>query len=232
MRFTLLGSVRVHIGEETHTLPRAQTRGLLALLLINIEQPLSVDAIVGALWAGSAPSTARAQVHNSISSIRALASRWGQPDLLASGARGYQLTVEPEQVDLHLFDRQVRAARQVPDAEAAVSLFRDGLQHWKGTALADAAGAFVDGMRTHLTERRLAAIEDLVELELSLGRHRAVVPDLAQLVEVHPLRERLRAMLMLAMYRCGRQAEALHIFHTYRKMLADHEGLDPGAARR
>ena len=230
MRFIVLGSVAVVDGDRHLTVPRAQARGLLALLLLDAGRPVSMAAIEEAMWAGTPPPTARAQVHNAVSSIRALLTRLGAGDSVASGAFGYRLGISPELVDVHRFDRLVGQARVAPDPSDGVRLLREALALWRGEPLADASGAYVSAARAHLVERQLAALEDLADRELRLGRYAELVAKLRPWVAAHPLRERLRARLLIALYRCGRQAEALRDYHAYRRMLAEHEGLDPGAA--
>jgi len=231
MRFTVLGPVGVATDDRWQAVPRAQTRALFALLMLNAGRPMSLGVVVESLWGGSAPPTARAQVHGSIHAIRKLLAELGTPDAVESGAFGYQLAIEPLAVDAILLDQQVHRARQAADsgdALEAVRLLRDGLSLWRGEPLSDAAGAFVEATRARLVERRLSAVDTLAELELRLGRHADLVAELEPVVSAYPLRESLRGHLMLALYRSGRQVEALQSYRAYRQLLADEEGLDPG----
>jgi DNA-binding SARP family transcriptional activator len=231
MRFTVLGPVTVVTGEHQHRLPRAQTRGLLAYMLLNLGQRVSREAMIEALWGGAAPSTAKSQVHNAITVIRARLAELGAGDVFVGGPSGYQLMVEPGQVDAAAFEASARQAREVAGRGAhdeAVALLREGLALWQGFPLADASGAYVDAARARLVERRLTAYEDLADSELELGRAEAVVTEIAPLVDEYPMRERLRARQMTALYRSGRQVEALQSYRAYRTLLAEHEGLDPG----
>ncbi|MEJ3745739.1 BTAD domain-containing putative transcriptional regulator [Actinomycetes bacterium KLBMP 9797] len=200
-------------------------------MLLNLDHPVSREAIIEALWAGTAPSTAKSQVHNAITVIRGRLAELGAEDVFAGGPSGYQLLVEPERVDVAVFTARVREARTAAgrgDHAAAARLLREGLALWTGEPLADASGAFVDAARARLVERRLTAYEDLADAELELGRAEAVVAEIAPLVDRHPMRERLRARQMTALYRSGRQVEALQSYRAYRALLAEHEGLDPG----
>lgn len=231
MRYTVLGPVTVVTAEHQHRLPRAQTRGLLAYMLLNLGQRVSREAMIEALWGGAAPSTAKSQVHNAITVIRARLAELGADEVFVGGPSGYQLLVEPDQVDAAAFEAKARQARQVADRgarEEAAALLREGLALWQGAPLADASGAYVDAARARLVERRLTAYEDLADAELELGRAEAVVTEIAPLVDEYPMRERLRARQMTALYRSGRQVEALQSYRAYRTLLAEHEGLDPG----
>ena len=231
MRYTVLGPVAVVIGDDRHTVRRAQTRGLLGLLLLNAGHPVSLDAVIEALWGGAPPSTARSQVQGSVYAIRRELKALGAAGTLTGGAFGYLLEVPPEQVDALSFARHVeraRAAAETGDRREAVRLLRAGLALWHGDPLADAAGAFVEATRARLTQQRLAAAEELADLQLHLGQATVVTAELGPLVDAYPMRERLRARLMTALSRTGRQVEALQLYRDYRDLLADREGLDPG----
>jgi DNA-binding SARP family transcriptional activator len=231
MRFTVLGSVALVVEDQRHTMRRAQTRGLLALLLLHVGRPLSQEAVVDALWGGAAPQTARAQVQSAVSTIRGHLAAVGAPPALLSSPAGYRLALAPEDVDVCLFDEEVRLAGLAAGSGApteAVGLLRTALGRWTGDPLADAAGAYVEAARARLAERRLAAVEDLAEYRLALGQHTALAAELAPILDANPMRERLRGRLMLALYRAGRQVEALRVFREYRELLAEREGLDPG----
>ncbi|MFD0747506.1 BTAD domain-containing putative transcriptional regulator [Phytohabitans flavus] len=227
----MLGPVTVVIGDSRHRIPRAQTRGLLALMLLNLGRRISREGVIEAMWGGAAPSTARSQVHNAITVIRAHLADFGAPEVLDSAPSGYELLVEPEQVDAARFDDGVRLARDAAargNNREAVRLLRGALGLWTGEPLSDATGAFVDAARARLVERRLTAVEDLADLELDLGRAEVVAAEIAPLVDAHPMRERLRVRQMTALYRTGRQVEALQSYRVYRNLLAEFEGLDPG----
>ncbi|GAA4704408.1 SARP family transcriptional regulator [Phytohabitans rumicis] len=227
----MLGPVTVVTGGRQHRIPRAQTRGLLALMLLNLGRRVSREAVIEAMWGGTPPSTARSQVHNAVTVIRGRLAEIGAPEVFASDPSGYELLVEPHQVDAARFDERVRLARDAAargEAKEAVRLLRGALDLWTGEPLADATGSFVDAARARLVERRLTAVEDLADLELDLGRAEAIAAELAPLVDAHPMRERLRVRQMTALYRSGRQVEALQTYRVYRNLLAEHEGLDPG----
>ncbi|GAA1739250.1 AfsR/SARP family transcriptional regulator [Luedemannella helvata] len=231
MGFTVLGPVALVINDDRHTVARAQSRGLLALLLLEADRAVSLPAIIEALWGGAAPPTAKSQVQMAVHAIRRTLVAAGSTASLDSGSFGYRLVVDADDVDLGRFERLVARAQRAADggdAAAAADLLREGLALWRGEPLADASGAFVDAARARLTDRRLAAVADLADIELRLGRHEALIDDLAALVDAYPMREAIRARLMLALYRGGRQVEALQSFRDYRQLLADEEGIEPG----
>ncbi|MFC7529287.1 BTAD domain-containing putative transcriptional regulator [Actinoplanes sp. GCM10030250] len=236
MRFTVLGSVGAQAGGRRLVLPRAQTRGLLALLILDAGRTVGQDTIIDALWGGAPPSTARAQVHNAVAAIRRALAEIGAGDAVTGDRFGYRLAGPPagpdpaEDVDVVRFETLLRqaetaAARGDP---AAGRLFKAALAGWGGEPLADAAGAFVEATRAALVDRRLSAVEQLAALEVGNGHAGRVAADLAPLVAKHPLRERLRLRQMDALFHSGRKLEALRTYRAYRAALADAEGLDPG----
>jgi len=230
MRFTVLGPVTVEVGGEPMPVRRAQTRGVLAYLLLNAGRAVSQESIVEAVWGGSAPLTARSQIQASVYTIRRAltADAVAGKAALESGSFGYRLTAPADDVDLSRFETLVRHGRDAVDPAEAARLLRAGLAQWQGEALADAAGAFVGSERARLTDWRLSALADLADVELRLGRHAAVAEELVSIVDTYPMHEALRARFMIALYRAGRPVEALETFRRYRLLLADEQGLDPG----
>jgi DNA-binding SARP family transcriptional activator len=231
MRVTVLGPVAIVVDGRPYSVARAQNRGMLGRLLLDAGRPVSAAAIVEAIWGGAAPPSARAQVHAGMHAIKCRLAELGAPALFRSGTSGYQVDVPPGGVDLLDFEARVRQARRMREAgdpgRAAASL-RAALDLWQGEPLAGAEGAFAGHVRAELAERRLGVLEEVTGLELELGRHAAVVAELAAAVAVHPLRETLRARLALALHRCGRTAEALENIRCYRRFLADEIGIDAG----
>ncbi len=228
LRVTILGRVRIVADEQTLTVPRAQARGLLALLALHHGQSLSGDAIIESMWAGNPPEKARGQVHSAMSVIRAVLTSAGHAKALDSNRFGYRLAVAAGNVDVGDFGRLAAAAKQQPDDARAVRLWRQALALFQGEPLADAAGAYVLATRSGIDERRLAAIEDLADTQLRLGQHADVASELLPVLAAHPHRERLRGRVMLALHGSGRQAEALALYHSYRRELSERLGLDPG----
>jgi DNA-binding SARP family transcriptional activator len=232
VRVTILGPVAVVGGAHRQPLARAQTRGLVALLVLEAGRFVSVDQLIEAVWGGTPPATARTQVQGMISAIRRAVAAAGAPDAIEHGAAGYRLRLEPDGSDtgsdLAEFEAALQTARAAGDPESAVRALRAGLALWQGAPLADATGAFVDAARSRLAERRLVAWELLAEHELALHRHGPLATELASIMDANPQRERLRGQYMLALYRSGQQVAALRTYREYRRQLAAEEGLDPG----
>jgi DNA-binding SARP family transcriptional activator/tetratricopeptide (TPR) repeat protein len=229
IRFRLLGPVATIVDGRAYSLPRALTRGLFAYLLLNAGRPVALDTMIDALWGGAEPAGARRKITVAVSRIRHELARLGERDVILSGPFGYQAAVEPERVDALAFEGGLRRAMSggIGVADRAQRL-REILDGWGGQPLPDAAGAFVDADRTRLTGLWLTANEELAEADLGLNHAVDVDVRLTGLVHEHPLRERLRAQLMLARYRCGRTAEALEVFRIGRASLVAELGIEPG----
>src|SRR6476620_4113617 len=223
LEFRILGPLEVADGGELLQLGGQKQRALLALLLLDVNRAVSTDRIMDALWGEQPPKTAVTSLQNFVSQLRQLLG----PDVLVTKAPGYQLRIAPEQLDLERFVRLVAEAREEP-AEVRAAKLRRALALWRGPPLADLGfEAFAQQEIGRLEELRLAALEDRVEAELEVGRHSDLVGELEAFADEHPLRERLRSHLMLALYRSGRQAEALQIYHDTRRVLVDELGIEP-----
>ena len=219
----LLGPLEVQDGGTPLVLPRRQQRALLAALALRAGEVVSTDRLVADLWGESAPASATGSLQNTVSALRKLLGR----DVLVTQAPGYRLAVDADSVDANRFERLLEAARTAEPA-ARAQLLREALALWRGPALADLDEEdFARLEAARLDELRVTAHEERVDAELELGRHAALVGELETLVATHPLRERLRGQLMLTLYRCGRQAEALEVYRAARLALADELGLDP-----
>jgi DNA-binding SARP family transcriptional activator len=238
--FRVLGQLEVLRGGEPVELGGHRQRIVVAVLVMNARRVVSFDRLVDALWGEEPPAGAKATVHAYVSKLRRLLEPDRRPGAKGSviGTRscGYVLDVDPETIDARRFERlsaEGRVALAAGKAEAAVELFTEALSLWQGPALADFTfEAFAATDIARLEELRLSVTEDRFEAALSLGRHREVVADLEPLTAAHPFRERLRAQLMVALYRCGRQAEALRAYQLCRAMLAEELGIDPSPALR
>ena len=230
MDYRILGPLEVRAGGRQIPLRGARQRELLAVLLLHANEIVSSDRLIDELWQGDPPSTAAKIVQNSVSQLRKLL----EPGLLVTRSPGYLLRVEREELDSERFERMVEDARADlagGTASEAAEQLRDAAELWRGPALADFSDApFARAESARLEELRSAATEDRIEAELALGRHSELVPELEALVARHPLRERLRAQLMVALYRSGRQAEALRVYHETREVLVEELGLEPGRA--
>lgn len=231
LRVCLLGDVQVLSGDEPVSLSGAQRLGLLALLALRAPRSLGRWEIIDALWADSPPPTAvnAVQVH-----VSALRKALGPGSVVIAGD-GYRLGGEVA-VDVAEFVAACRrGASELTRGQAgtAAQTLRQALELWRGPALAGLEAApFLAVERTRLEEARLSVLEQRIEADLELGQHRAVVSELESLVARQPLREGLRALLMQALYRCGRQAEALAVYDVGRRLLQDELGLDPSPALR
>jgi DNA-binding SARP family transcriptional activator/Tfp pilus assembly protein PilF len=232
VEWRVLGPVEVLADATPLPLGRPQQRGVLAYLLLNANLVVPIDRLIEAIWGGNPPATARAQMHTYTSRLRQVLQRAVSAPVLVSQPAGYRLVIAGTDLDLTGFlDRiaEARAAATAGRAAEAAELYRAGLAHWRGAALSGATGAFVAPAALRLHEQRLAAHEELNDLELSLGRHTVLLEQLRNLIETNPLRQRLVGQLMLALHRDGRQAEALQVFADFRRRLAAEHGLDPGA---
>ena len=223
LEFRILGPLEVADAGEPVRLHGQKQRALLALLLLEPNRVVSTDRIIDSLWGEEPPKTAATSLQNFVSQLRKLLG----PETLLTKPPGYELRLEQEQLDFEQFRRLVDEARgEPPDARA--EKLRRALSLWRGPPLGDLGfESFAQSEIARLEELRLVVVEDRVEAELEAGRHAELVGELETLAEEHPLRERLRAQLMLALYRAGRQAEALQIYHETRRVLVDELGIDP-----
>jgi DNA-binding SARP family transcriptional activator len=231
VEFRILGSIDVRAGERTLVVKGPKTRTLLALLACTPARPVSTEQIVDALWAMAPPAGTKAAIHTCVSALRRTLSTVGRKVLVRCPG-GYLLDVPPESVDLWLFEHRAnrgRAALREGDSATAAELLGDALALWRGVALSGAAGEWADRERARLTELRLAVTEDRLAAELALGRGQAVVAELSTLVAAHPLWERLRGQLMIALCQAGRHADAVECFREGRQLLVDELGIEPGA---
>jgi YVTN family beta-propeller protein len=230
--FRILGPLEVEDDGRTLPLGGSKQRALLALLLLHANEVVARDRLIDELWGDGAPETASTAVQGYVSALRKTLGA----ERIVTRAPGYLLRVDPEAVDLGRFERLVgegRAALAAGDPAKASQTLSEALALWRGLALADLNStpfAYAEGLR--LQEFRLAAVEHRIDAALALGRHADVVAELEALVAQHPLREKLRGQLMLALYRCGRQSEALEFYQEARRLLVGELGLEPGAPLR
>jgi YVTN family beta-propeller protein len=235
VEFRLLGPFEVAVDGESIPLGGAKQRTLLALLAIHANEPVSVDRLIDELWGDHPPESAANTLQAYISRLRKILEPNvvnGASRLIASVPRGYELQAEPDQLDSQRFVRLVAAAGERAGdgrAEEVSTLLAEALALWRGPALADfGSEPFARNEIARLDELRLTALEDRIEADLACGRHARLVAELDGLVTEQPFRERLRGQLMLALYRSGRQADALETYRTGRRRLVDELGLEPG----
>src|ERR1700689_5015688 len=189
-----------------------------------------------AVWGHDPPASAEGGIYTYVAGLRRIIepnrSLRGPGRVLVSSGAGYVLHLVPGQPDAVSFEQHLGRARQLRkggDAVGAVAELNSALGLWRGIAFAGVPGPFAETERVRLGELRSTAAEERADVLLTLGRHEEVVPDLTAMVADHPLRERMRGLLMIALYRCGRQAEALRVFAAGRKVLAEELGIDPGS---
>src|SRR4051812_34085460 len=222
MEFRILGPLEVLEEGRPFALGGAKQRALLAVLLLRANEVVSRGRLIDELWGGEPPDTAHTALQVHVSQLRKLLGR----DTIVTQTPGYLIRVSDGELDLHRFERLVATARTEEPAQAA-RLLREGLALWRGAPLAELGDSFARAERARLEEQRLAALEQRIEAELALGRHAELVPELEGLVREQPLRERLRGKLMLALYRCGRQSDALEVYRSGRRLLDQELGLKP-----
>src|SRR5215208_5580275 len=230
MEFRILGPLEVWDGGCEVSLGGPKPRALLAVLLLHPNEVVPADRLIDELWGEEPPERAAGALRVNVSRLRKALPQ----DVLTTRSPGYVLRVEPDQLDLHRFERLVDAGRSLLArglATEASERLHDALSLWRGPALADFAyESFVQAVIARLEEIRLAAVELRIDADLVLGRHAELVGELEALVAEHPLRERLRMYLMTALYRSGRQAEALDAYQEARRALVDGLGIEPSTA--
>jgi DNA-binding SARP family transcriptional activator/ABC-type branched-subunit amino acid transport system substrate-binding protein len=235
MEFRILGALAVADDGHELTLGGGKQRALLALLLTHPNEVLSSDRLIDELWGVEAPPTAAKMLQNYVSQLRRTLGSNGAAGVLETRGSGYLLRVRPGERDLDRFEELLERARASlgKDPETAAGLLREALALWRGPPLSEFAyERFAQEEIARLEELRLEAIEERVQADLAVGRHAALVAELGRLVHEHPFRERLRAQLMLALYRSGRQADALASYRDARRALVEELGLEPGRELR
>ncbi|MFE6623890.1 BTAD domain-containing putative transcriptional regulator [Streptomyces sp. NPDC057740] len=236
MRFRMLGPLEVVCSDQLVGLGGTRQRATLGFLLLNANRVVASSQLIEALWPeGKAPQSARKILQNSVWRLRrALSPDERDPGCveLLSQAPGYMLRVAPDRTDLHNFRGLVekgRAELAAGSAEKASVLLRDALSLWRGPVLADLVETGIDWPElTSVSNARLDALEDCFEAELACGHHHRILAELQKTVATEPLRERLLGQLMLALYRSGRQTDALDVYHSARTEMVEKLGLEPG----
>jgi DNA-binding SARP family transcriptional activator len=233
--FRLLGPLQV-IGERgVVNIPPGRQETILAALLLEVNRVVATDYLVDLIWSEEPPETARAQVQICVSRLRKLLIGAGLDAAIATRLPGYVLMTDESTVDAAVFTQKLAKARLLADkgrrAEAVAELRAAG-DLWLGDCLSGLASESLRNEAQQLNEERLTAINTRLELELELGRHHDLIGELRHLVHLHPLHERLRGQLMLALYRSGRQAEALEVYRSGRAILSQELGLEPGEELR
>jgi DNA-binding SARP family transcriptional activator/class 3 adenylate cyclase/tetratricopeptide (TPR) repeat protein len=226
LQFRILGPLEVRQGDQLLPLGGAKQRALLALLLLNANRVVSRERLIDALWGDEPPETAVTSVQVYVSRLRKLFPT----ETLVTKAPGYLLAVDPEEIDLLRFEKLLAHSRGA-DPERRSRMLREALTLWRGPPLDEFNEPFAQGEGGRLEDLHLAAIEEQIEAELTLGRHADLIGELEALIAEHPHRERFRGQLMLALYRSGRQAEALEAYRDARAAL-DELGIEPNEGLR
>ena len=228
MDFRLLGPLEVAEHDRSVVLGGVKQRALLAVLLLHANDVVSTEQLVDEVWGESPPATVAKSIQVYVSRLR---KQLGEGRLVTR-APGYLLRVDPSELDVACFERLAAEAEDAQPKVAGEKL-RRALALWRGPPLADLAyEPFARAEIARLEELRAAALEQRIEADLALGRHSQLVGELEGLVTEHPLRERLRGQLMLCLYRCGRQAEALESYQAARRVLVEELGIEPGRQLR
>ena len=226
--FRVLGPVEAIVDGRSVALPAAKPRALLAVLLLNRNRVVPVHDLIAQLWSDEPPETATKALQVYVSQLRKAIGA----ERVLTKPPGYSLRVEEGELDLDAFEGLVREGRErlaAGDAEAAAERLARGLELWRGPAFAEfRAEPFGRDAGARLEEARLAAVEERIEADLALGRHARLVSELEELVARHPFCERFRGQLMLALYRSGRQADALDLYRRTRETLVEELGIEPG----
>jgi DNA-binding SARP family transcriptional activator len=219
--FGLLGELSINDGAMT--LKAGKLRGLLAVLLLRAGRPVSEADLIEYVW-DELPARARSALQVYIVRLRRALGPLGSSVLRST--TGYRIDIDPAQVDLHRFRDLV--SRHTADPRAELGNLREALALWRGRALADVTSEAMRFEADRLDEERLVALERRIELEIQLGAHRELVPELRRLIRMHPLRERYAELLMLALHRGARSADALEAYRTIYQMFIDEVGVPPG----
>jgi DNA-binding SARP family transcriptional activator/tetratricopeptide (TPR) repeat protein len=235
LRVGVLGPVAVWNGHDELRVGQPRQQAVLGILAMRANRVISRGELVDAVWGQDPPASAEGGIYTYVAGLRRIIeptrSARGPGRVLVSSGAGYVLHLVPGQPDAVAFEQQVARARQLRkngDPVGAVDALENALGLWRGVAFAGVPGPFAETERVRLGELRSGAAEERADVLLALGRHEEVVPDLTALVADHPLRERMRGLLMIALYRSGRPAEALRVFEDGRRVLAEELGIDPG----
>ena len=236
MDFRILGPLEVLDEGRAVTLGGTKQRALLALFLVHAGETLTTDRLIDELWGEHPPANAAKTVQMQVSRLRKALAAGPGGGLIVTRERGYELRLDPDQLDSHQFERltdegtsELAAGRPEPAAET----LERALSLWRDAPLADLAyEPFAQGEIARLEDLRAGALEQLIEAKLALGRHSEVIAQLEPLIAEYPYRERLRAQLMLALYRCERQADALQAYQEARRQLVEELGIEPGERLR
>lgn len=230
VEFRLLGHFEAFVDGRRVDVGHARQRSVLVTLLVEANRTVSADRLVERVWPGRRPADPVNALRTYVSLLRRALAAAGSDVTIARQEAGYRLVVDGETVDMHRFRALVGTARTSPDDDSAATLLEQALRLWRGDPFADLDTPWLNTVRDSLHRQRQAVRIDLADIELRRGRHHALVTELSDHVTEQPLDERLRGQYMLALYRCGRQADALAQYGQIRRHLADELGADPSPA--
>src|SRR6266566_1688606 len=233
--FLILGPLEARRDGRPLKLGSIKHRMLLAKLLLHANQVISTDELIDTVWGERPPPTVRQSLQNHVAALRRVIEQAdtpaGQPRALLTRDPGYLLQVGPDQIDLHRFRRMVdqgRAALEGSEPWTATKLLHEAVALWRGPVLADVVAAGVSWPElAGIDELEIGAVETRIEADLIAGRHAELVGELEALIRLHPLREHLHGQMMLALYRSGRQADALRAYRYARRTLVEELGIEP-----
>jgi DNA-binding SARP family transcriptional activator len=231
MRFRLLGSLEVAGPQRALPEVAPRQRVVLAMLTLEANRIVSIERLITAVWDDDPPATAREQIQICVSRLRRLLGVVGLAGVIKTRSPGYVLYASEHQIDLRVFEELGAAAREASGrgrTVEAVEMYRRALALWRGEPLAGLTSRLLRSVASRLVERYLTMVEEYSEARLALGDHQALAAELAEQVAVHPLREKLRLQLMLALFRCGLRAEALECYRRTRDTFVEELGLEPG----
>ncbi|MCE7009876.1 AfsR/SARP family transcriptional regulator [Kibdelosporangium philippinense] len=227
MDFRLLGPLEVATDDRTIPIGSGRLKCLLAVLVVNANTFVGFDELVEAIWGTTVPVNPRPAVHTCVARLR---SALAGEVRIEAGSGGYRIVVGESRVDVKRFEALILRARTAGWREA--EMLTEALGLWRGEALADVPSDYLRQLADLWWDRRLQVLERKLELDLRAGLHDSALPDLQKLAVQYPLRERFWALLITALSRCGRQADALHAYSTVRQRLVDELGVDPGPGLR
>lgn len=227
VEFRVLGVVEAHVDGQLIDIGHARQRSVLAALLVEVNRTIPTGRLADRIWGEHVPRSAESTIYSYISRLRR-ALRPSAGVCVRTSPGGYVLAVDPATVDVHRFRDLIKQARAAEDDDRAISLFDEALGLWRGEPFSTLNSPWLNGVRSHLTDERLAAELERDDLRLRRGEHAVLLSDLWQRVADRPLDERAAAQLVLALYRAGRQAEALRVLQDTRRTLADELGIEPG----
>lgn len=229
MEFRLLGPVEVAVGGSLVPLGGAKPQTLLAALLLEYGRVVPLSRLIDVIWPDDPPETAKAAIQTYVKTLRQSLARYGASDVIVTRAPGYLAQISDDSLDVEAFTRLVAQTHRASTPREISDGLSAALALWRGPALAGLDGSLLAGEAARLEQLRLTAIEERIAADLALGRHGQLVAELAALVGRHPANERLRGQYMTALYRLGRQSEALATFRSGRDALVDELGVEPGA---